>query len=58
MLRLYVFRLDRLTRSGIGGAEVVAEELTRHGCKIITVADGFDMEGSRRRGRLGGHGLG
>lgn len=43
--RLYVFRLDRLTRSGIRDTFELVEELTRHGCKIITVSDGFDMEG-------------
>lgn len=43
--QLYLFRLDRLTRSGIRDTFEVVEELRRHGVKIITVADGFDLDG-------------
>ncbi len=43
--RLYVFRLDRLTRSGIRDTLEVVEELRAHGCQIVSVADGFDLEG-------------
>ena len=43
--RLYVFRLDRLARSGIRDTLDVVEEFQRHGVKVVTIADGFDMEG-------------
>jgi putative DNA-invertase from lambdoid prophage Rac len=41
--RLYVYRLDRLTRSGIADTLQVVEELRRHGCEVVSVADGFDL---------------
>jgi|CZKU01.1.fsa_nt_gi DNA invertase Pin-like site-specific DNA recombinase len=43
--RLYVFRLDRLTRSGIRDTFELVEQLRGSGVEIITVADGFDMNG-------------
>lgn len=43
--KLYVYRLDRLTRSGIRDTLEVVEELRRHGCELVTIADGFDMAG-------------
>lgn len=43
--RLYVFRLDRLTRSGIRDTFEVVEELRSHGVDIATVSDGFDLNG-------------
>lgn len=43
--RLYVFRLDRLTRSGIRDLLEVVEELRRHGCELLSVADGFSLDG-------------
>lgn len=43
--RLYLYRLDRLTRSGIADTLAVMEELRRHGCEVVTVADGFDVNG-------------
>jgi DNA invertase Pin-like site-specific DNA recombinase len=43
--KLYVFRLDRLARSGIRDTFEVVEELRAHGCELITVADGFDLNG-------------
>ncbi|MCP4445010.1 MAG: recombinase family protein [Myxococcales bacterium] len=43
--RLFIHRLDRLTRSGIRDTIEVVEELRDHGCEIVTVADGFDMDG-------------
>ena len=43
--RLYVFRLDRLTRSGIRDTLSVVDEFRRHGCELVTVADGFDLAG-------------
>lgn len=42
---LYVFRIDRLTRSGIRDTLALLEELRGAGCKVITVADGFDFDG-------------
>ena len=43
--RLYLFKLDRLTRSGIRDTLEVVEELRRHGCDVVTIADGFDLGG-------------
>lgn len=43
--KLYVFRIDRLSRSGIRDMFEVVEELTHHGCTIATVADAFSVEG-------------
>jgi DNA invertase Pin-like site-specific DNA recombinase len=43
--KLYVWRLDRLTRSGIRDTLDLVEELTRHGCELVTIADGFTLEG-------------
>ncbi len=43
--KLYVFKLDRLTRSGIRDTLDVIEELRSHGCKVVAVADGFDLDG-------------
>lgn len=43
--RLYVFRLDRLSRSGIRETLVLLEELRAAGCSVTTVADGFDLSG-------------
>src|SRR5580704_9838247 len=43
--KLYVFRLDRLARSGIRDMFEIVEELRSHGVEIITVADGFDVNG-------------
>jgi DNA invertase Pin-like site-specific DNA recombinase len=43
--KLYVFRLDRLTRSGIRDTFDLVEELRGHGVEIVSVADGFDLNG-------------
>jgi DNA invertase Pin-like site-specific DNA recombinase len=43
--RLYVYRLDRLTRSGIRDTFELVEELRTHGVQIISVSDGFDLDG-------------
>jgi putative DNA-invertase from lambdoid prophage Rac len=43
--RLYLYRLDRLARSGIRDTFEVVEELRRHHCELVTVADGFDLTG-------------
>lgn len=43
--RLYVFRLDRLARSGIRDTFEVVEELRVAGVDVVTVADGFNLDG-------------
>jgi DNA invertase Pin-like site-specific DNA recombinase len=43
--RLYVFKLDRLTRSGIRDTFEVIEEFRAHGCEIVSVSDGFALDG-------------
>lgn len=45
VIRLYVFKLDRLTRTGIRDTLELVEELSRNGCQLVTVADGFDFQG-------------
>lgn len=42
---LFVFRLDRLSRSGIRDTFEIVEELRAHDVKIVTVADGFTLDG-------------
>jgi DNA invertase Pin-like site-specific DNA recombinase len=44
--RLYVFRLDRLTRSGIADTLTTLDELRTSGVEIVSVADGFDLTGA------------
>lgn len=43
--KLYVYRLDRLTRTGIRDTLALVEELREHGCTLVTLADGFDVQG-------------
>ncbi len=43
--RLYVFRLDRLTRSGIRDTFELIEELRAGGCEVVSVSDGFSLDG-------------
>ena len=43
--RVYVFRLDRLTRTGIRDTFEIVEEMRDHEVELITVADGFDLTG-------------
>jgi DNA invertase Pin-like site-specific DNA recombinase len=43
--KLYVYRLDRLARSGIRDMFEVVEQLREHGVEVVTVADGFDLTG-------------
>lgn len=43
--RLYVYRLDRLTRSGIRDTLSVLSELRQHGCEVVSIADGFALHG-------------
>lgn len=43
--RLYVWRVDRLTRSGIRDTFHLVEEFRHHGAELVTVADGFTLSG-------------
>lgn len=43
--RLYVFRLDRLTRSGIADTLRTLEELRSNCHQVVSASDGFDLEG-------------
>jgi DNA invertase Pin-like site-specific DNA recombinase len=43
--RLWVWRVDRLTRSGIVDTLTVLEDMRRHGCVCASVADGFALDG-------------
>jgi putative DNA-invertase from lambdoid prophage Rac len=43
--RLYVFKLDRLARSGIRDTFEVVDELRGAGVDLVTVADGFALDG-------------
>ncbi len=43
--RVYVFRIDRLTRSGIRDTLALVEEFKRGGAELVSVADGFDLTG-------------
>jgi DNA invertase Pin-like site-specific DNA recombinase len=43
--RLYVFRLDRLARSGIRDTFEVVEELRGAGVELVSIADGFALTG-------------
>jgi DNA invertase Pin-like site-specific DNA recombinase len=43
--RIYVFRVDRLTRTGIRDTLELVEEFQRHGVELVTIADGFSLDG-------------
>lgn len=43
--RVYVYRLDRLSRSGILEVFNIVHEFRHAGCKLETVGDGFSLEG-------------
>jgi len=43
--KLYVFRIDRLTRSGIRDTLAILEEFHRGGCEVASLEDGFALEG-------------
>src|SRR6187549_3250207 len=43
--RVYVFKIDRLGRSGIRDTLAVVEEFRRAGAELVSVADGFDPSG-------------
>ena len=43
--RVYLYRLDRLTRSGIRDTLALVDEFRTCGCHIVTCADGFLIDG-------------
>lgn len=43
--RLYVYRLDRLARTGIRDTLEIVDEAKRCGCAIVNLADGFALDG-------------
>lgn len=43
--RLFLFRLDRLTRTGIADTLTTLEELRGCGVEVVSIADGFDLGG-------------
>jgi len=45
LARVYVYRLDRLTRSGIRDTLALLEELKGSGVELVSIADGFDLQG-------------
>lgn len=45
LARLWVFRLDRLTRRGASDLLTLVHELRRYGCAVGSVADNFDLDG-------------
>jgi DNA invertase Pin-like site-specific DNA recombinase len=42
---LYIFRLDRITRSGVADTFHVVEDLRRGGCTLVSVTDGVNFDG-------------
>jgi DNA invertase Pin-like site-specific DNA recombinase len=45
VVRIYVFRIDRLTRLGIRDTLGLLEEFRGAGARVVSVADGFDLDG-------------
>jgi len=45
LARLYVFRLDRLTRSGVRDMFAVLDELKTSGCQVQSVSEAIDFSG-------------
>lgn len=43
--KLFVFRLDRLTRSGIRDTLEVVQELRANGVELVSISDGFSLDG-------------
>jgi putative DNA-invertase from lambdoid prophage Rac len=42
---LYVYRLDRLSRRGVRDMLGIVEDLRACGCKLVTLADGYELDG-------------
>lgn len=45
LTKLYVYRLDRLSRRGIRDTFKVLDTLKHYGCAVETIADGFTLDG-------------
>ena len=45
---LYVYRLDRLSRAGIQATLAIVQDLDAHNVELITVTDGFTVQGPAR----------
>jgi DNA invertase Pin-like site-specific DNA recombinase len=45
IVKVYVFRVDRLTRRGIRDTLAIVEALRECGCIVTSVADGFALDG-------------
>lgn len=45
LVKVYVFRVDRLTRRGIRDTLSIVEALRQCGCVVASVADGFALDG-------------
>jgi DNA invertase Pin-like site-specific DNA recombinase len=45
LVKVYVFRVDRLTRRGIRDTLSIVEALRQCGCIVASVADGFALDG-------------
>ena len=58
VVKLYVFRIDRLTRRGIRDTLAIVEDFQRHGVTLVTVADGFDFGGANGGRNPGCDGVG
>ena len=43
--RLYVFRLDRLTRRGVADMFGIVHQLRAAGCELVSARDPYDLEG-------------
>ncbi len=43
--KLYLFRLDRLTRTGIKDTLTALDDFRGEGIEVVSVADGFDLNG-------------
>jgi len=43
--RLYVYRLDRLSRTGIRDTLALVHEFRAHGVELVSLGDGFDLAG-------------
>lgn len=46
--RLYVYRLDRLSRRGIRDLLSLVHDLESYGVELVTISDGFDLTGPAR----------
>lgn len=43
--KVYVYRLDRLTRAGVRDMLAIFDQIRQHGATITSIADGFDVDG-------------